>query len=281
MSNAQEAVKTRHKETSLIFPVLALVVLFLWGSSQTLPVVIAINLLALIGILSSAFSVVRHADVLAHRLGEPYGSLILSLSVVILEVSLISALMATGDAAPTLMRDTLYSIIMIVTGGLVGFSLLLGGRKFATQYMNLFGIKQYLIALFPLAIIVLVFPMALPAANFSTGQALLVALISAAMYGVFLLIQTKTHQSLFVYEHEDDSDDDDPHHGKPSAHSSLWHAIWLIVHLIAVIAVTKMNASPLETFARQHECACRLYWLPGGSVDSVAGRFRCVKSSVE
>ena len=110
MSNAQEAVKTRHKETSLIFPVLALVVLFLWGSSQTLPVVIAINLLALIGILSSAFSVVRHADVLAHRLGEPYGSLILSLSVVILEVSLISALMATGDAAPTLMRDTLYSI---------------------------------------------------------------------------------------------------------------------------------------------------------------------------
>ncbi len=247
MSNAQEAVKTRHKETSLIFPVLALVVLFLWGSSQTLPVVIAINLLALIGILSSAFSVVRHADVLAHRTGEPYGSLILSLSVVILEVSLISALMATGDAAPTLMRDTLYSIIMIVTGGLVGFSLLLGGRKFATQYMNLFGIKQYLIALFPRAIIVLVFPMALPAANFSTGQALLVALISAAMYGVFLLIQTKTHQSLFVYEHEDDSDDDDPHHGKPSAHSSLWHAIWLIIHLIAVIAVTKMNASSLET----------------------------------
>ena len=78
--------------------------------------------------------------------------------------------MATGDAAPTLMRDTLYSIIMIVTGGLVGFSLLLGGRKFATQYMNLFGIKQYLIALFPLAIIVLVFPMALPAANFTTAS---------------------------------------------------------------------------------------------------------------
>ena len=146
MTHAHEAVKTRHKETSLVFPVLALVVLFLWGSSQSLPVVVAINILALVGILSSAFSVVRHADVLAHRLGEPYGSLILSLSVVILEVSLISALMATGDAAPTLMRDTLYSIIMIVTGGLVGFSLLLGGRKFATQYMNLFGIKQYLIA---------------------------------------------------------------------------------------------------------------------------------------
>ncbi|VDZ64545.1 Calcium/proton antiporter [Serratia odorifera] len=64
------------------------------------------------------------------------------------------------------------------------------------------------------------------------------------MYGVFLLIQTKTHQSLFVYEHEDD--DGDPHHGKPSSHSSLWHASWLIVHLVAVIAVTKFNAGPLE-----------------------------------
>jgi len=247
MSKTQhEAVKTRHKESSLAFPILALVVLVMWGSSQSLPVVIGINILALVGILTSAFSVVRHADVLAHRLGEPYGSLILSLSVVILEVSLISALMATGDAAPTLMRDTLYSIIMIVTGGLVGFSLLLGGRKFATQYMNLFGIKQYLIALFPLAIIVLVFPMALPEGNFSLGQSLLVALISAAMYGVFLLIQTKTHQNLFIYEHEDEGDDGDPHHGKPSAHSSVWHTIWLIVHLIAVIAVTKMNANPLE-----------------------------------
>ena len=76
MTHVQEAVKTRHKETSLIFPVIALAILFFWGSSQSLPVVVGINILALIGILSSAFSVVRHADVLAHRLGEPYGSLI-------------------------------------------------------------------------------------------------------------------------------------------------------------------------------------------------------------
>ncbi|EIR21056.1 calcium/proton antiporter [Yersinia pestis PY-66] len=198
----------------------------------------------MVGILSSAFSVVRHADVLAHRLGEPYGSLILSLSVVVLEVSLISAMMATGDAAPALMRDTLYSIIMIVIGGLVGVSLLLGGRKFATQHVNLVGIKQYLMAIFPLAIIVLVLPSTLPGGNFTVAQSLVVAAISAAMYGVFLTIQTKTHQSLFVYEHEDEGDD--PHHGKPSSHSSLWHTVWLLIHLIAVIAVTKFDANPLE-----------------------------------
>ncbi|WP_075181624.1 sodium-potassium/proton antiporter ChaA [Pantoea sp. 1.19] len=242
--SAADSTKTRHTEYSLLFPLLAIGVLILFGATTDLPALIGINLLALVAILSSAFSVVRHADVLAHRLGEPYGSLILSLSVVILEVSLISALMATGDAAPALMRDTLYSIVMIVTTGLVGFSLLLGGRKFATQYVNLGGIKQYMIAIFPLAIIVLVFPFALPGGNFTPTQALIASAISASMYGVFLLIQTKTHQSLFVYEHEDDGDD--PHHGKPSAHSSLWHALWLVVHLIAVISVTKMNANPLE-----------------------------------
>ncbi|MEG3133963.1 sodium-potassium/proton antiporter ChaA [Rouxiella sp. T17] len=247
MVSSQEQIrqKSRHKEYSLIFPIIALVVLMLWGNSSNFGFVIGINAIALVGILASAFSVVRHADVLAHRLGEPYGSLILSLSVVILEVSLISALMATGDAAPALMRDTLFSIIMIVTSGLVGFALLLGGRKFATQYVNLGGIKQYLMAIFPLAIIVLVLPAALPGGNFTTVQALFVAAISAAMYGVFLLIQTKTHQSLFVYEHEDE--DDSTPHGKPSSHKNLTHALWLVVHLVLVIAVTKFNANPLET----------------------------------
>ncbi|MHA0855146.1 sodium-potassium/proton antiporter ChaA, partial [Serratia nematodiphila] len=69
--------KSRHTEYSLIFPIAALVVLNLWGSTANFPLIVGINILALVGILSSAFSVVRHADVLAHRLGEPYGSLIL------------------------------------------------------------------------------------------------------------------------------------------------------------------------------------------------------------
>ena len=236
--------KSRHHEYALLLPLAAIGTLLSTSANAGVWSLIAVNLLALIGILSSAFSVVRHADVLAHRLGEPFGSLVLTLSVVILEVSLISALMATGNTDAGLMRDTLYSIIMIVAGGLVGFALLLGGRKFATQYVNLAGVKQYLIAIFPLAILVLVFPNTLPGGDFTTGQALLISLLSAVMYGVFLLIQTKTHQSLFVYQHEDR--DDDPDHGKPSLHSSARHAIWLIIHLLAVISVTKLNANHLE-----------------------------------
>lgn len=238
--------KTRHKEYSLFLAFIALTILFLYKDTTSFPLIITINLISLVAILGSAFSVVRHADVLAHRLGEPYGSLILSLSVVILEVSLISALMATGDAGPTLMRDTLYSIIMIVMSGLVGIALLLGGKKFSTQHVNLAGIKQYLIAILPLAIIVLVFPSVMESGSLTKVQLAIVALISAAMYAVFLIIQTKTHQGLFVYEHEDDSDDPDDHHGKPSAHSSLWHAVWLVIHLIAVITITKINAVPLD-----------------------------------
>lgn len=248
MKSSIQGIKTRHKEYTLLFPITALVILIVWGATTSLPLTIAINVLALAAILVSAFNVVRHADVLAHRLGEPFGSLILSLSVVILEVSLISALMATGRASPGLMRDTLFSVIMIVTTGLVGFALLLGGRKFATQFVNLAGIKQYLMAVVPLAVIVLVLPSALPEGNFSVAQALFAGMISAAMYGVFLLIQTKTHQKWFVYEHED-GDDGEPH-GKPSAHSSKWHAVWLIIHLLAVVTVTKFNAGPLEQLLR-------------------------------
>lgn len=106
MTSAPAAVKTRHKEYSLLFPLAALGVLSFWGTATDLGVLVVVNIVALLGILVSAFNVVRHADVLAHRLGEPLGSLILTLSVVILEVSLISALMATGaDARYAVLGD--------------------------------------------------------------------------------------------------------------------------------------------------------------------------------
>ncbi|EMJ9774314.1 sodium-potassium/proton antiporter ChaA [Morganella morganii] len=244
--NVMKRKKSRHKETSLIFSFLAIVILFFFGKTNDLLVIVLVNIISLIAILFSAFSVVRHADVLAHRLGEPYGSLVLSLSVVILEVSLISALMATGGAAPELMRDTLYSVIMIVITGLVGISLLLGGYRFATQYVNLVGIKQYLIAIIPLAMLVLVFPSTLPEENFSVVQVIIFAAVSAIMYGVFLVIQTHTHKDLFIYEYEDDMDNASQH-DITSKYSTTRHGVWLVIHLIAVITVTKMNAITLES----------------------------------
>lgn len=235
--------KSRHKEYAVAVALLAMPILWIFKNTDSLPLLFIVNLLALAVILLSAFSVIRHADVFAHRLGEPYGSLILSLSVVVLEVSLISALMATGKASPTLMRDTLYSLIMLVTSGFVGVSLLIGGRKFVTQHVNLAGITQYLTTIIPLALLVLVLPATLENNTFTKPQMITAAVLSALLYAVFLIIQTKTHQNLFIYEHEDEGDK--PGHGKPSLHSNGWHGFWLIVHLISVVVITKIDAEPL------------------------------------
>ena len=244
---------TRHKEYAVILAVVVIVFDLIFRKTTSTPFLILINLISLGAILYSAFSVVRHADVFAHRLGEPYGSLILSLSVVILEVSLITAVMTSGVSAEenggvspyaTLMRDTLYSLIMLVTSGFVGVSLLLGGRKFRTQHVNLAGVTQYLTAIIPLVFIVLILPSVLPSGTYSTGQLFVVAFLSAALYAVFLFIQTKTHQNLFIYEHEDQDED---HEGVPSPRSNLWHGVWLIIHLISVVAITKVDSMPLET----------------------------------
>lgn len=244
---------TRHKEYAVILAVVVIVFDLIFRQTTSTPFLVLINLISLGAILYSAFSVVRHADVFAHRLGEPYGSLILSLSVVILEVSLITAVMTSGVSAEenggvspyaTLMRDTLYSLIMLVTSGFVGVSLLLGGRKFRTQHVNLAGVTQYLTAIIPLVFIVLILPSVLPSGTYSTGQLFVVAFLSAALYAVFLIIQTKTHQNLFIYEHEDQDED---HEGVPSPRSNLWHGVWLIIHLISVVAITKVDSMPLET----------------------------------
>lgn len=238
---------TRHKEYSLAVAALVAALLLALGASQSLAALALLNAAAIFSIVYSAFSVVRHADVLAHRFGEPYGSLILSLAIVVLEVSLISVLMLSGSAGPTLMRDTIYAVIIIVMGGFIGFALLLGGRKYRTQYFNFIGIKHFLISIIPLSLAVLALPTALGATGLGAGQLLVVSAACLLVYVVFLRIQTVTHRNFFVYEDEDD----DGHHGKPSAHSCAWHFFFLGVHLVAVIGVTKLNSGPLHALLAQ------------------------------
>ncbi|MCV2508603.1 MAG: sodium-potassium/proton antiporter ChaA [Candidatus Lightella neohaematopini] len=229
-----------NKLYSITISVITLIILYFFNDYYSILVLVLSNLITVLSIIINTFNTVRHADVLAHRLGEPFGSLILTLSVVILEASLIAALMITSNNVSTLMRDTLYSVIMIVTTGLVGLSLLLGGRKFDTQSLNLAGIKQYLMAIILLSIIVLIFPSTLPNGNFNAIQTIIIGILCIVMYGVFLLIQTHTHQSWFIYAHEDV----DNH--IQSIHTSLWHGFWLIIHLLFVIITIKLNASSLN-----------------------------------
>lgn len=109
-------------------------------------------------IMASAFAVVRHADCLAVRLGEPYGTLILTLAVISIEVMMIAAVMVTGGETPTLARDTMYAVIMIALNGMVGITLLLGGLRHREQQYNLQGANAFLAVIVPLAFLGLVLP---------------------------------------------------------------------------------------------------------------------------
>src|ERR1700760_1143959 len=109
-------------------------------------------------VLASCLSVVRHADHLAEALGQPYGTLILTLSVTAIEVMSISAVMLHGANNPTLVRDTLFSVVMIILGGMGGVSLLVGGWRHREQHYNLQGANTYLGVIIPLAVLNLILP---------------------------------------------------------------------------------------------------------------------------
>ncbi|CAN7160857.1 calcium:proton antiporter [Bosea sp. LjRoot237] len=151
-------------------------------------------------IVWAAFGVVHEAEELAHRLGEPYGTLILTLSIVIIEVALISAVMLGAKGAPTLGRDTMFAVLMIVLNGVVGIGLLIGGLRHFSQGYNLKGASAYLAVIIPLTLIPLVLP------NFTTStadgtlttfQSIAFSLFTLLLYGAFLILQTGRHSVFF------------------------------------------------------------------------------------
>ena len=181
-------------------------------------------------IMWAAFGVVHEAEVLAHRLGEPYGTLILTLSIVIIEVALISAVMLGAKGAPTLGRDTMFAVLMIVLNGVVGLGLLIGGQKHFVQRYNLKGASSYLAVIIPLTVIPLILP------NFTAStddgtltkvQAVAFSVFTLLLYGGFLYLQTGRH-SEFYQEPEDDSAArgeaaDEPHpEAGPAPQGSTW-----------------------------------------------------------
>lgn len=166
------------------------------------PVMAALVFAWLLGVIIwAAFGVVHEAEVLAARLGEPYGTLILTLSIVIIEVALISAVMLGAKGAPTLGRDTMFAVLMIVLNGVVGIGLLVGGLRHFAQSYNMKGAASYLAVIIPLTVI----PLVLPNFTTSTGEGTLTVLQSVsfsvftlALYGAFLVLQTGRHRSFFV-----------------------------------------------------------------------------------
>lgn len=151
-------------------------------------------------ILLAAFGVVHEADYLAHRLGEPYGTLILTLSIVMIEVILIVAILLGPGENPTIGRDSIFAVMMIIMNLVMGICLILGGRRFGEQEYNAQGALAYVAITLLLAGIGLVLPNTLSTGDgtFWPGQSIAFAALTIVLYAVFLLMQTRGHRRFFV-----------------------------------------------------------------------------------
>lgn len=219
--------------------------------------------LLFLAMLALAFAIVRHAESLAVLLGEPYGTLVLTLSIIGVEVLMISIVMLTGKDQPTIARDTNFAIIMSLLGGMTGISLLLGGLKHHEQDYNLQGANAYLAMIIPLAVICLVLP------NFTTTtegptlspfQSIFTSVMSLGIYGVFLAVQTSRYRSFFVapeermaeidiYSHTDSAEGrltESELHGEHELRSTGFHAILLIAYILPLVLLAKQFAIPLD-----------------------------------
>ncbi len=194
-----------------------------------------------------AFAVVRHADGLAVLLGEPYGTLILTVSVISIEVIMISAIMITGENNPTLGRDTLFSVLMIVLNGMVGFTLIVGALRHGEQSYNLKGASAYLTVIIPLAGLGIILPRyttSAPGGEPSTLMAVFLILMSIGLWGVFLVIQTMRHRSFFLQPNAPGKGDDeaDHDHGDLVVRSIGYHALFLPLSMLPIVLLSKKMA---------------------------------------
>lgn len=203
-------------------------------------------------ILWSAMCVVRHADCLAIKFGEPYGTLILTLSAISIEVVMISTAMLHGANNPTLGRDAIFAVIMIALNGLVGLSLMLGGLRYREQHYNIQGVNAYLNVIMALAVLGLVLPnftTSTSGPTFSNEQEIFFAAVSLLLYAVFLVIQTLRHRGYFL-DVKETTTKHSPHH-LARIRSTGFHALMLLLYLAAVIFLAEKFAVPLDNSIEQ------------------------------
>jgi Ca2+:H+ antiporter len=220
---------------------------FVWGAplhaSVATPAWLAFTFIWLFAvILGSALCVVRHAEHIAARLGEPYGTLILTLSVTFIEVMSISAVMVHGDNNPTLARDTLFAVVMIILNGMVGLSLLFGGLRHHEQSYNLQGANAYLGVIIPLAVMSLILPnytQTTLGPTLSFPQQMFLVAAAAGLYIAFLLMQTGRHRDYFTLIEETSGE-----HKADAVQPLVPSVVFLIAYLAPVIFLADHLARP-------------------------------------
>src|SRR3981189_1820303 len=234
-----------------IFPALA----FMLFAAQTAlrftftpsPAGLVFAAVLLVILFGTVFAAVYQPELMAERIGEPYGTLLLTLAVTIIEVALIAPIMLGEKDVPTLARDTVFAVVMIVCNGLVGICILAGGLRYREQDVQVTGSSLFLSVLIVLATITLILPnytQSTPGPVYSAGQLGFVSVVTVILYGVFLYTQAIRHRSYFISEAAGIADD-----GTHASNRMLVLSIaLLLVSLLAVVLLAK-KFSPVVDFA--------------------------------
>jgi len=194
--------------------------------------------------LLSAFAVVRHADGLAGLLGEPFGTLVLTLAITAIEVMMIAAVMLAGPQVSSLARDTMFAVIMIVFNGMAGLALLVGGLRYHEQTYNLQGANAFLAVIVPLAVLGLVLPnftVSSPGPTLSALHEVFLIVMSLGLYAVFLMIQTLRHRHYFL-----PADEVIDAHAGVEMRSVPYHGVLLIAYILPIVLLSKQIAVPIN-----------------------------------
>lgn len=204
-----------------------------------------LNIVIGLGLVACVLAAVHHAEVVAHRVGEPFGTLVLALAVTIIEVALIVSLMlAGGDATAALARDTIFAAIMIILNGMVGICLLVGGSRHGEQAFGLYGVNAVLATLAAMSVITLVLPNAtttIAGPIYSSSQLVMIAIASLTLYAAFVLVQTVRHRDYFLPEGQEE------HASPPTVKTTFISGALLIVCLGAVVLLAKALSPTIES----------------------------------
>jgi Ca2+:H+ antiporter len=204
---------------------------------------------AFVGLLFvTVFAAVHHAEVVAHKVGEPFGTLILALAITVIEVALIVSLMLSGGpATAALARDTVFAAVMLILNGIIGICLLVGASRHHEQRFGLYGVSASLTTIAAISILTLVLPnytTTVAGPVYSTSQLIFVALISLVLYGAFVLVQTVRHRDYFL---PPGAHQDTQVHAMPPTR---WHAVGsgllLLLSLAVVVLLAKALAPTIE-----------------------------------
>lgn len=200
-------------------------------------------------LIGAVLAAVHHAEVVAHRVGEPYGTLLLALAIAIIEVALIVSLMLTGGPETTaLARDTVFAAVMIILNGIIGICIVVGSAKYKEQIFSLNGASAAIIVLTAILILTLVLPnytVSRSGPFYSPLQLGFVAVISLVLYGSFLLVQTVRHRDFFLPPEGEDGNED-IHADPPTNKVAIISAVLLLVCLGIVVLLAKAIAPDIE-----------------------------------